>query len=155
LLDVLGKYGGILDKFMGDGIMALFGVPSPSQAPANDARNAVLAALEMRDVVHRLNRQQQEFPLTIGVGISTGSVIAGNIGTEERANYTVLGKDVNVAARLEKAAKSVQDGILISQSTYEYARDVIEVRPSDPLPAKGERDKVSVYEVLGRASDVQ
>ncbi len=154
ILHVLDKYGGVLDKFMGDGIMALFGAPSTSETPAENARNAVLAALEMREVVHRLNKQQTEFPLTIGVGISTGRVIAGNVGTEECANYTVLGNDVNIAARLEKAAKLIRDGILISQNTYVYVKDIVELQARDPLPRKGKRGELPVYEVLSRVSSL-
>lgn len=153
ILDILEEYGGVLDKFMGDGIMALFGVPS-SETPVENARNAVLAALEMKEAVHRLNRQHTESPLAIGVGISTGLVIAGNVGTEEYANYTVLGNDVNIAARLEKAAKPIRDGILISQNTFEYVEDIVEIQPRDPLPRKGKRSAIPVYEVLGRASSL-
>ena len=154
LLAVLDKYNGILDKFMGDGMMALFGVPNSRQTPAGDAKDAVLAALEMREIVQRLNQSSSQLPLEIGVGISTGSVIAGNIGSEERANYTVLGNNVNIAFRLERAAKPIQDGILISQSTYQYVKDVVEVRAYEPLPAKGKRESVPVYEVVGRAAGV-
>jgi class 3 adenylate cyclase len=152
LLAVLGKYNGILDKFMGDGMMALFGVPDSTKTPADDAKNAVLAALEMREAVQRLNQSSSELPLEIGVGISTGLVIAGNIGSEEQANYTVLGNDVNIAFRLERAAKPIQNGILMSQRTYQYVKDVVEVRAYEPLPAKGKRDSVPVYEVVGRVA---
>lgn len=150
LVAVLEKYGGILDKYTGDGLMALFGVPSPSNAPVVDAQNAVLAALEMREAVWRMNERYSEMPLALGIGISTGFVIAGNIGTSKRANYTVLGNDVNIASRLEKFAKSTKDGILISQHTFKYVQDIVETRPYDPLPAKGERESVPVYEILGR-----
>jgi adenylate cyclase len=149
-LDVLEKHDGVLDKFMGDGILALFGVPSSNGGAEQDAKNAVLSALDMRDEVNKLNQQQIEFPLTIGIGISTGRVIAGNIGSERRANFTVLGNHVNIAARLEEAAKPIPDGILISQSTYQYVKDIVKTRPHTPLPRKGNRDEIQVYEVLGR-----
>jgi adenylate cyclase len=106
----------------------------------------------MREVVQRLNQSSSQLPLEIGVGISTGLIIAGNIGSEEQANYTVLGNDVNIAFRLERAAKPIQDGILMSQRTYEYVKDVVEVRAYEPLPAKGKRDSVPVYEVVGRVA---
>jgi class 3 adenylate cyclase len=152
LLDVLDKHNGILDKFMGDGLMALFGAPLPATTPAIDARNATLAALEMREAVLQLN-QRTELPMTIGVGISTGLVVAGNIGTEHRGDYTVLGSDVNIAARLQKAAKSIQNGIFVSQSTYEYVKDIVEVKRRHPLPSDDKKGSVPVYELLGQIPD--
>ncbi len=152
LLIVLEVYGGILDKFMGDGFMALFGVPVPAAAPADDAQNAVLAAIKMREIVHELNKVQKETPLEIGVGISTGTVIAGNIGSQHRANYTVLGSHVNIAFRLQRAVKPITDGILISQTTYDYVKEVVEVRPYDLLSSKiGE---IETYEVLGNKKKI-
>lgn len=127
-LKVLHQHNGVLDKFMGDGIMALFGVPIPSNNPEEDAKQAIRAALEMKAVVKKLNQRNESFPLSIGIGISTGQVIAGNIGTSFRANYTVLGKDVNIANRLEKAAPS-PDGILISRSTFNYVETIVEAVP--------------------------
>ncbi len=149
-LEVVNRFeNGILDKFSGDGMMVLFGVPeSHSKGIAQDARDAVLAALQMREIVHRLNVESGGEPVRIGVGISTGPVVAGNIGSEERANYTVVGHDVNVAARLEREAKSIEDSILISEQCFEYAKDVVEARERDPLEARATRSEVRVYEVL-------
>jgi adenylate cyclase len=151
LLSVIDKYNNaVLDKFTGDGIMVFFGIPtSRSKTPGQDACDAVFAALEMRERVQSLNQERNQFPLTIGIGISTGRVIAGNVGTEDRVNFTVLGNDVNIASRLEKAARPVVNGILISQNTYAYVKDIVNVQEYDPLPAKGNRDSVQVYEVLG------
>ena len=148
LVAILEKHGGILDKYTGDGLMATFGVPYPKKEPAAEACSAILAALEMREAVWQLNQQHIEVPVTIGIGISTGFVIAGNVGTSKRANYTVLGNDVNIASRLEKFAKPIKDGILISQKTYNYVQSIVEVRHHDPLPPKGERDGIPVYEVI-------
>lgn len=149
LLIEIYQHSGILDKFMGDGIMALFGVAISSDTPAEEAKNAVAAALGMREAVHRLNLLNPDTPLTIGVGISTGTVIAGNIGTEYRANYTVLGNDVNIASRLEKEAPD-DDDILISERTYEYVKDFVTVGKYKPLPAKGKRHEIQVYKVIDR-----
>ena len=150
LLVVLEKYGGILDKFTGDGLMATFGVPVSTKSPAVEARDAVMAALDMREATWQLNQQYAEAPLSLGIGINTGFVIAGNIGTNKRANYTVLGNAVNIAARLEKFAKPIQDGILISQQTFNYVSAAVETRAYGPLPAKGGRGSMPVYEVLRR-----
>jgi class 3 adenylate cyclase len=154
ILAVFDKYtNGFLDKFVGDGIMAVFGVPpSISKTPGHDARDAVLAAIDMKERVQRLNTQQTQMPLGIGIGISTGRVIAGNVGTDKRANYTVLGDNVNIASRLEKAAKPIKNGILISHNTYMYVKDIVQVRPYTSLPAKGKRGRLAVYEVLGHVA---
>lgn len=155
LLIVLDNYeNGVLDKFMGDGIMAVFGVPrSISKSPAIDAQNAVSAALEMKERVLALNQKYSNAPLQIGVGISTGRVVAGNVGTDERANYTVLGNDVNIASRLEKFAKAqgLQNAILISEQTYNLVSDFVEVDEVESLPKKGERAALRVFEVKGWA----
>ncbi len=147
LYRVISRHDGILDKFISDGFMAVFGVPYPSPSPAEDAKKAVISALQMREVVHDLNRFQLGPPLEIGIGISTGPVIAGNIGSIQRANYTVLGHDVNIAARLEKSIKPVKDGILISQNTYEYVKGVVKTRPFEPVSVKSQM--IQAYEVLG------
>ncbi len=150
IIKVLDKYNGVLDKFMGDGLMALFGVPYPIQSSKNDAQNAVLAALEIRDIVHRLNAHYPNFPLTMGIGISTGLVYAGNIGSPTRMNYTVLGKAVNYGKNLEVLAKPHQDAILISAKTYEYVSEVVETRPySSPRKDKYNAPS-SIYELINK-----
>lgn len=151
-LTILHDHDGVLDKFMGDGMMALFGVPDPSLNPSTDARQAVRAALAIKEAVQKLNQTIAEFPLSIGIGISTGWVIAGNIGTAVRANYTVIGRDVNIASRLEKAANPLPNGILISESTCAYVADVVETRPyplveDDPMVKK--KGSFKAFEVIG------
>jgi class 3 adenylate cyclase len=149
MLPVLDKYNGILDKYVGDGFMALFGVPYPSNSPQMDAQNAVKAALGLREIVHAVNARSQEHPLDIGIGICTGQVIAGNIGTEQRANYTVLGTPANIATRLEKAARPIKDGILISPNTYAYTKDSFKLARRDDLAVIKEDESLTAYEVLG------
>jgi len=104
----------------------------------------------MRTVVEQINNRSSAKPMTVGIGISTGQVIAGNIGTQRRANYSVLGTAVNVAARLEKAARSVENGILISTNTYAYVQDVVEVRTCDDLDVPGKDRILIAYEVVKR-----
>lgn len=151
-LAILHDHGGVLDKFVGDGMMALFGVPDPSPNPAADAQESVKAALAMKAAVQELNQTVKSFPLSIGIGISTGRVIAGNIGTATRANYTVLGQDVNRASRLEKAAYPIPNGILISESTYAYVADMVQAAPfilaEDDAVAKKKGD-FQAFEVMG------
>jgi adenylate cyclase len=115
---VIFKNGGTLDKYMGDGIMAFFGAPIPCR---DHAERAVQTALEMLEGLDRLNsmwKERGEATLGIGVGISTGHVVVGNIGSPERMDYTVIGEDVNLGARLESMNKEFKTQIIISGSTY-------------------------------------
>ena len=148
-LRVLDLYqNAILDKFVGDGFMALFGVPEKDENPKINAINAVDAALIMRHRLETLNKRFVDMPLHIGIGISTGMVVAGNIGTKDRANFTVLGRDVNIASRLERLAKPIRNGILIGESTYRYIGNIFKTHEVNSLPAKGKRESIRVYEVL-------
>jgi adenylate cyclase len=104
----------------------------------------------MRETVHVINARTGEEPMTLGIGICTGLVIAGNVGTRQRANYTVLGTAVNRAARLEKAARPIQDGILISDSTYAHVNDTFRVQRRDDLDGIRQDESLVAYEVLGK-----
>ncbi|MBX7222798.1 MAG: FHA domain-containing protein [Blastocatellia bacterium] len=168
------KHNGTLDKFIGDGIMSLFGAPQPSDA---DPVNAIQAAIAMQREVQAMNRELEEqgtdFRVNIGIGINTGEVTAGYIGSKLRTDYTVIGDAVNLAARLESNAKPGQ--ILIGEQTYARARaymmgmrdnrsvegqsltawtssasqrfDFV-MRPIGGLKVKGKTKAVQVYQVL-------
>jgi len=144
---VVFKHDGTLDKFLGDAIMAVFG--APIYFPDHPLR-AILAALDIRREVGALNLRREAKGLEkveIGIGINAGEVVTGNIGFEERMEYTVIGDNVNIAARLEDLAGEGQ--ILISQSIYEGVAQLIEVRPLDPVRLKGREKPLRVYEVNG------
>lgn len=147
LADVVYQYEGMIDKFIGDCIMAVFGAPV---ALEDDAERALRAALAMRERVEAFNRRsiaKLEEPLALHIGVNSGTVIAGNVGNDLRMNYTVMGDTVNVASRLEGAAQHGQ--IFVSQSTYRLTSGAFTFRALDPLRVKGKSDLLTVYELLG------
>ena len=148
MIEVIFSHKGILDKYIGDAIMALFGAPFPSE---DDADNAVLVANEMMRVLRRFNekrRQQGKAALDIGIGISTGEVVAGNIGSPKRMDYTVIGDTVNLAARLESATKYYGVKILFSEFTAGSLKKQWKYRELDRIRVKGKHEPVVVYESL-------
>jgi adenylate cyclase len=110
LVEILDRHGGIVNKFLGDGFLALFGAPFEAKDPAH---RAVAAGREMLDAMERIN-DGASWPLRIGIGIHFGEVVAGNIGSPRRKEYTVIGDTVNFAARLEALNKEFGSQLLIS-----------------------------------------
>lgn len=152
MCEVIFEYGGYVDKFIGDCIMAVFSAPNPTP---DDPRKAVEAALDQQEIIGMLAqrwREQGKPPLAVGMGINTGHVVMGNLGSQKRMNYTVIGDDVNIAARLYNVAKGGQ--IIISESTYEEVRDAFEFRELDPVSVKGKSAPLRTFEVLGRKGAV-
>ena len=145
------KEGGYIDKFIGDAVMAIFG--APKQTPDHPLR-ACQAALAMQWKVKELAQQfQEKYGLSefkIGVGLHTGPVIIGNMGTSTRLNYTVMGDAVNLASRLETATKGLGVGILASEQTYQRVTDNIEARYVDKIAVKGKAETIRVYEIIER-----
>jgi adenylate cyclase len=140
---------GVVDKYIGDAIMAVFGAPVPKP---EDAVNAVRAAVHMRKALRHLNDRLAErgiSPLRTGIGIHTGPVVAGNIGSERRMEYTVIGDAVNLASRLESNTKELGVNVLISEDTYERVKHTIVSRPVREITVKGRKQPVMTYEVLG------
>jgi len=143
---IIFQHQGLLDKYMGDGLMALFGVPYEIQEAAV---NAVSAAVSMQQRLSQLKREFQERGLPeieIGIGINTGIVTVGYIGSEQRTDYTAIGDAVNLASRFEKLAQAQQ--ILIGQSTLEAIGGRFPIRACGETRVKGKSDPVSAYEVL-------
>lgn len=145
---VIEKHGGVIDKYTGDGVMALFGAPVSQQ---DDAKQALLAALEMKDKLDELTKKLALENLPdpdVGIGINTARVIAGNIGSHSRLNYTVLGDGVNLAARFEGLTKRYGVKIVVGESTYEAVPN-IEYKELDKVRAKGKTVPVRIFEPLG------
>ena len=143
LSDAVHRYEGYVDKYIGDAIMALFGAPI---AHENDAERAVHAALDMLQVVARRNEGASQ-RLSLRVGLNLGDVVAADMGSEGRVQYTVMGDTVNVASRLEGAADP--DSILISHSVYERIAHRFDTEEVPPVTVKGKSEPLRVYRVSG------
>jgi adenylate cyclase len=143
--DAVLSQEGTIDKFMGDAVMAWFNAPIPQP---DHAMRAVRAALSMRAAVQRLLYElPPEFHLQFGAGIHFGDVVLGLVGTERRLEYTAIGDSVNTAKRIQENA--IANQILISEAAYHFVADKVTVRPVEPILAKGKRDPLVVYEVIG------
>lgn len=146
MVEIVFRFEGTLDKFVGDEIMALFGAPVSGR---DDHERAVRCALAMLEELRSFNRDRERLGLPsfeIGVGINTGEVVAGYIGSSKAMQYTVIGAPVNLAARLCSAAKGMQ--ILLSENTWGLVHDVFEVEELEPISPKGIAQPVRVFEVL-------
>lgn len=146
MVEVVFRFQGTVDKYIGDGLMVFFGDP---ELQPDHAVRCVRAAIEMQKQTAELRerwRQSDGFPLSIRIGINSGEVVVGNMGSSRRLAYTVLGSAVNLAQRLETNARV--GGILISQRTYELVKDEIATRPIGALKVKGIEEPVSAHEVL-------
>jgi len=146
LVDRIYTFEGTVNKFIGDGVMALFGAPI---AHENDPERAVRAALAMREALAKMNRERAAagVDLRLRIGIHTGEVVAGSMGSDQRMDYTVMGDAVNVAARLQTLANI--DAILVSQAVYQSTRPIFDFAPAGPQWIRGRSEPVETYEVVG------
>ncbi len=148
MVEAVFEHQGILDKYIGDALMALFGAPFPDP---RDADNALSTACRMMERLRDFNarrRAEGHAEIIIGIGINTGEVIAGNIGSEKRMEYTVIGDGVNLAARLESANKHYGTRILISEHTRAAMQRETLLREIDRIRVKGKAQPVVIHEVL-------
>lgn len=149
MTDIILKYDGTLDKYMGDAIMAIYGAPLDM---ADHPARACYSAIEMLEGLKKLNEQwirEGKVPLDIGIGINTGPMIVGNMGSEQRFDYTVMGDSVNLGNRLEGANKDYRTNILLSEFTYERIKDEFMCMELDSVRVKGKTRPVRVYQLMG------
>ena len=144
--EIIFRHEGAIDKFMGDSIMVLFGAPL---AHEDDVRRALVCAVEMQLAMEDINRENKRrgMPeLYMGIGINTGTVMAGLLGSELYSEYTVIGDEVNLASRIE--AFSLRGQILISRNTYERCRDLVQTADPMDVYVKGKAEPVTLREVV-------
>jgi len=149
MVDCVMGEGGVVDKYIGDNIMAVFGAPV---SRSDDAMRAVRAALAMRAALAKLNARFAERgiePLRFGIGLHTGEVVAGNIGSVKRMEYTVIGDAVNVASRLESKTKELATDLLISDATRERLDASVDVEAIGEVTVKGRAQAVKIFKVRG------
>lgn len=152
MVEVIFGFGGTIDKFIGDAIMVTFGTPDPRD---DDAERSVRAGLAMNTALGELNAERKRGNLAEirhGIGIHFGPVIAGNIGTEDRLEYTVIGDTVNVASRIQDACKSVGEAFLISDAVRKRLPPEFQVRALPEQQVKGRQAPVQIYTVKEHAS---
>ncbi len=146
MTDIVIKSFGTLDKYVGDEIMAFWGAPIPQQ---DHALLACRAAIDMMDTLHKMNETWPDYKkLNIGIGINTGEMVVGNMGSAARMDYTLMGDNVNLGARLEGTNKVYRTNIIISENTYQHVRDHVIVRELDLIRVKGKELPVKIYELV-------
>ncbi len=146
MTEIIVRWGGSIDKFMGDAIMVLFGAPD---ALTHDIEAAIACAIEMQMAMDEINAENQRHgmvPWFMGIGINTGEVVAGHLGSALHSEYTVIGEQVNLASRIE--AHSLRGQILLSENTWQQAKDFIETGDMNEVSVKGKRGTVRMYELL-------
>lgn len=152
--DVILNYQGLIDKYIGDAIMAVFGAPVFKK---NHAELACAAALIVQQQIKKLwqGKNQHKPELLTRIGINTGNIVVGNIGSTLRLDYTAIGDSVNLASRLEGVNKVYATNIIISESTYLDVKDQFLTRSLDRLRVKGKNEPVLIYELMSKKEDAQ
>ncbi len=153
MVDMIMDKNGIVDKYIGDAIMAFFGAPV---AHDNDTYNSVLAGLDMVDGIASFNKKQIELgkpEFKTGIGINYGEVTVGNIGTEKKMDYTVIGDSVNLASRLEGLTKEYGQDLIISESLYNEVKEKVSCRFLDTVAVKGKTKGVRIYSAVKKLTD--
>jgi adenylate cyclase len=156
MVECVEKTNGAVDKFIGDAVMAHWGTAYTSGSPQSDAFNCVKAALMMRTALYKMNKDRQQNdpgnpPIQIGCGINTGIVTAGQIGSDLRMEYTVIGDPVNLASRIEALNKPLGTDILISEDTWQLIGDKFITEEMPSVEVKGKKKPVRIFAVVNFA----
>jgi adenylate cyclase len=147
---VIYKHGGTVDKYEGDAIIAFFGEPVPYK---DHAVRALRASMDMRkalkELINNWEKEGRPNQIEMGIGINSGEVFVGLLGSAERINYTIIGDNANLASRLQDLTKTYAWPILISESTYQQVKDEFDTELADAVTVKGKTKPVNVYKVIG------
>jgi adenylate cyclase len=157
MVDCVEKSNGVVDKFIGDAVMAHWGTAYSSGSPAKDAYNGVRAALMMRNALYKLNKTRKPGDrgnpeIVIGAGLNTGIVTAGQLGSELRMEYTVIGDPVNLAARIEALNKPLGTDILISENTWDLVKYHFITEEMPSVTVKGKEKPVRIFAVINHVA---
>jgi adenylate cyclase len=153
MVNCVNRTFGVVDKYIGDAIMAVWGAPV---SKGNDCENAINGALMMRKELMEFNKGRggpKKPIIKIGCGINFGPLLAGQIGSEERMEYTVIGDTVNLASRIESLNKPFGTDILVSMDVYNLVRSIYRFEPMQKIKVKGKTEPQQIYAILGRADD--
>jgi len=152
MIDVIIANNGIIDKFMGDGILAVFGVPVSSEDHGESGIKAALAMTEKLRIQNEERQKEGLFPIHIGIGVHSGPVIGGNLGNDSKLEYTVIGDTVNVASRIENLTKKYQSPLIISETTYgnlsKEVKKTIDMKAIANVELKGRATPLTLYSLL-------
>ncbi|KAA3609957.1 MAG: adenylate/guanylate cyclase domain-containing response regulator [Calditrichaeota bacterium] len=150
MTEVIRKSNGTVAQFVGDEVFAAFGAPLATE---QNEQNAVFCALEMMRQLEKLNSKYNEKfnrEIKMGIGINSGEVVAGNLGSAERMDYSLTGDTVNTGKRIETITKEMPNSVLVSDAIYQKTKELFNFKEFEPLFVKGKKEKIQVYEVLGR-----
>ncbi|MBF0356521.1 MAG: GAF domain-containing protein [Alphaproteobacteria bacterium] len=153
MVDCITNEGGMLDKFIGDAIMAVFGTPLPHEDDEDRAMRAAINMLKGLAEYNKRRASEGKRPVDIGIGLNTDTIVSGNIGSPKRMDYTVIGDGVNLAARLESATKQYHAKLLISEFTKARLKGTYRMREVDKVIVKGKTKPVDIFEVVDFYSD--
>ena len=153
MTEIIFHHRGTLDKYIGDSIMAFWGAPYPQSDHPENACKAALAMLKALEVLQERWKAAGKPLINIGIGISTGPMLVGNMGSKRRFNFTIMGDNVNLASRLEGLNKEFGTRLIISETTFEAVKDTMLARELDSIRVKGKMRPVNIYELVGFRSE--